>query len=200
MKSAVHILFCLVLVGILSGCSAKNVVVLLPDQDGKVGSIEVVNDKGSMAIDAAGDTIEVAGPNSAPTSAPPMSDEEFNRTFNAALAVEPRQPQSFLLYFQRGSNQLTDQSASLLPEILESVSAKDSRDISVIGHSDRVGSPEDNFALSTKRAEHIRDLLVEKGVDAALIAVSSHGEGNPLIPTPDEVDEPRNRRVEVVVK
>jgi outer membrane protein OmpA-like peptidoglycan-associated protein len=54
--------------------------------------------------------------------------------------------------------------------------------------------------LSTERARHVRDQLVEKGVDAELISVTSHGEDNPLIPTPDEVAEPKNRRVEVVVR
>ncbi|MFH1216661.1 MAG: OmpA family protein [Pseudomonadota bacterium] len=200
MKIAVHILFCLVLAVVFVGCSEKNVFVLLPDQDGKVGSIEVANNKGNMVINAQGDTVEVAGPDSAPKAVAPMGEEEFNTIFRGALGAEPRQPQSFLLYFKTGGSELTDQSAALFPEILESIRARDSRDISVIGHSDRAGSKEYNFALSTKRAEYVRDQLVEKGADASLIDVSSHGEGNPLIPTEDDVEEPRNRRVEVVIR
>ncbi len=38
------------------------------------------------------------------------------------------------------------------------------------------------------------------GVDPKGIRTTSHGEGNPLIPTKDNVAEPRNRRVEVIVR
>ena len=200
MKRAGRLLLCLVLASFLAGCAAKNVFVLLPDQDGKVGRIEVKNEQGSLAIAKPGDAISVAAANSAPKAAPAMGEKEINRAFKEALAVEPRQPLSFLLYFQSGESVLTEESATLLPAILEAIKTRESLDISVIGHSDRTGAKEYNMALSTKRAEYVRDLLVAKGVDSALIAVSSHGEGNPLIPTADGVEEPKNRRVEVVVR
>ena len=46
----------------------------------------------------------------------------------------------------------------------------------------------------------MRDLLVEAGLDVTLIAVTSAGEGELLIRTPDETPEPRNRRVEIAVR
>lgn len=200
MKHFVHILLFLVLSALIAGCCSRNLVVLLPDQDGKVGAIEVTNAKGSTTIAAPGETIAVASSGRAPETGRTMSEEEINRTFREALAAEPRQPETFLLYFRSASTRLTDQSAALLPEILAAIRDRESMDISVIGHSDRVGAREYNLALSMKRAEHVRDLLVEKGVDAGLIEVTSHGEGNPLVLTADNVDEPRNRRVEVVVR
>ena len=54
--------------------------------------------------------------------------------------------------------------------------------------------------LSLQRAILVRDYLVGEDVDASIIQVDSHGEGNPLFPTADEVPEPRNRRVEVLVR
>ena len=42
--------------------------------------------------------------------------------------------------------------------------------------------------------------LEKNGINQDYLEVTSHGEGNPLVPTPDGVDEPRNRRVEVVVR
>lgn len=198
--NGVSFLLYLVLTASVGGCASPNLFVLLPDQDGKVGKIEVVNDKGSMAIDAPGESITVPGADRAPEAAQVMSEKEINRTFKEALAAEPRQPQIFLLYFQSGSTLLTEQSTALIPEILAAIRDRESLDISVIGHSDRAGAREYNLALSTERAVSIRDLLVGKGVGAALITVSSHGEGNPLVPTADDVEEPRNRRVEVVVR
>jgi outer membrane protein OmpA-like peptidoglycan-associated protein len=200
MKGSVINVSCLLLLLMLAACSPqKNMFVLLPDQDGKVGSIEIVNDQGSLVVDKPGEGAVVAG-SGKPQAAPAMSEAEIKATFGAALAAEPLQPQSFLLYFKTDSFELTNGSAALLQPILEAINKTQSRDISVIGHTDRAGSKEYNFTLSTKRAESVRDLLVEKGVDPAIIRVSSHGEGNPLVPTADSVQEPKNRRVEVVIR
>jgi len=200
MKGAVIIVPCLVMLLMLTACSPqKNIFVLLPDQDGNVGSIEVTNDKGSSVVDKPGESVTVAG-NSKPQAAPAMNMEQIRATFGEALAAEPLQPLSFLLYFKTDSFKLTNDSAALLQPILDAINKTQSRDISVIGHADRAGSKEYNLTLSTKRAQTVRDLLVEKGVDATIIQVSSHGEGNPLVPTADNVKEPRNRRVEVIIR
>ena len=47
---------------------------------------------------------------------------------------------------------------------------------------------------------HIQNLLEEQGIDPTFILTTSHGEGNPLVPTADNVLEPRNRRVEVIIR
>lgn len=70
----------------------------------------------------------------------------------------------------------------------------------MIGHTDRSGAKEFNMALSRRRAQRVRDLLVAEGIAPAAIRLAFHGEGNPLIPTADNVPEPRNRRVEVIVR
>ncbi|MEW6521605.1 MAG: OmpA family protein [Thermodesulfobacteriota bacterium] len=201
MKGVVIHALCLMLLLMLTACSSqKNMFVLLPDQDGNVGSIEVTNEQGSQVADQAGEAVAVAGRNGKPQAAPPMSEEEIRATFGAALAVEPSPPKSFLLYFKTDSYDLTNGSAALMQPILDTIHETESQDISVIGHTDTAGSAEHNFTLSTKRAEHVRDLLVERGVDPAIIKVSSHGEGNLLVPTADNVKEPLNRRVEVIIR
>ena len=70
----------------------------------------------------------------------------------------------------------------------------------VIGHTDRVGTLTRNDALSLQRAARMRDELVKAGVDPAKIRVEGRGEREPLVPTPDEVAEPRNRRVEINIR
>ena len=57
-----------------------------------------------------------------------------------------------------------------------------------------------NDDLSLQRAERVRELLAKSGIDAGKITVSARGEREPLIPTADDVPEPRNRRVEVNVR
>ena len=62
------------------------------------------------------------------------------------------------------------------------------------------GTTTANFELGMKRATAVRDLLVQAGLESAAIAITSHGEGELLIPTADDVPEPRNRRVEISVR
>ena len=73
-------------------------------------------------------------------------------------------------------------------------------DISVVGHTDTVGEKEYNYALSLKRAKAVASILHEKGVDPSILDITSHGKDNPLVPTGDQVSEPRNRRVEITVR
>ena len=75
-----------------------------------------------------------------------------------------------------------------------------SKNVVVIGHTDSVGSAEYNRTLSLRRARAVAAALVAKGVDRENIEVTYYGKGNPLIPTPDGVSEPQNRRVEVTVR
>ena len=69
-----------------------------------------------------------------------------------------------------------------------------------MGHSDTLGDKAYNLALSMRRAMAVQKLLVEKGIDEAFIDTTSHGEENPLVKTADNVGNPKNRRVEVVVR
>jgi outer membrane protein OmpA-like peptidoglycan-associated protein len=70
----------------------------------------------------------------------------------------------------------------------------------VVGHTDTTGPSATNVLLGLRRAGIIRRLLVEAGLDATLIEMASHGQADPLVPTADEVAEPRNRRVDITVR
>src|SRR4030067_856239 len=54
-----------------------------------------------------------------------------------------------------------------------------------------------NFRPPLKRARAVAALLAEGGVAPSILSITSHGEDNPLVPTGNEVPEPRNRRVGV---
>jgi outer membrane protein OmpA-like peptidoglycan-associated protein len=63
-----------------------------------------------------------------------------------------------------------------------------------------MGTAASNIELGLRRANAIRSVLIDAGVDAALIEATSHGEADLLVKTTDEVPEPRNRRVNITVK
>jgi outer membrane protein OmpA-like peptidoglycan-associated protein len=69
----------------------------------------------------------------------------------------------------------------------------------VEGHTDTVGPEVMNQILSERRAAAVRDFLVQRhSVAAGRIEAVGLGEAQLLVATPDEVAEPRNRRVQVV--
>jgi outer membrane protein OmpA-like peptidoglycan-associated protein len=68
----------------------------------------------------------------------------------------------------------------------------------IIGHTDSVGSAESNLELSRKRARSIGGWFKAHGV-AMAIAYEGMGESAPLVKTADEVDEPKNRRVDYIL-
>ena len=66
-------------------------------------------------------------------------------------------------------------------------------DVSVTGHTDTTGDPDYNLRLSMARASQVRAYLIQKGVAPDHLSLAYHGKGNPLVPTGDNVDEPRTR-------
>jgi outer membrane protein OmpA-like peptidoglycan-associated protein len=67
------------------------------------------------------------------------------------------------------------------------------------GHTDTVGTPEQNKALSQARADKVAAFLESQfGVTADRLEPVGLGEDGLLVPTPDQTAEPRNRRVHVV--
>jgi outer membrane protein OmpA-like peptidoglycan-associated protein len=182
------------------GCATgKTVVVLLPDPDGQVGEIEISNKDGTRNINQAGYAVSFTS-GKAPQPAVKMSENEIKRIFAKALVAEPAPPVRYILYFFWNSIELKPDSRVTIKEIITEIGKKASSDIEVIGHTDRCGADEFNMELSRIRAEKVRDLLVAANIAPAAIKVAFHGEGNPLIQTPDNVPEPRNRRVEVIVR
>ena len=115
-------------------------------------------------------------------------------------AARPARPEQFQLYFERGGTELTAESRALLPRILELARTRPAVDMSVIGHTDTQGAADVNERLALQRATAIAELLRQQGLSLAALVVESHGERNPLVPTGDNVEEPRNRRVEIFLR
>ncbi len=202
MKSIGIFLINACLIVFLIACSAppKTLFVLMPDPDGKTGQIEVQNRGGTQIIDRPGYVTEVVDEAVPPKPPRPMDPKEIQRVFGAALTAQPLPPVTYILYFRSGTTVLTDESEKRLPEIITIAIERKSSDISVVGHSDTVGTKQKNYQISFDRAGLIKEMLVSKGIDPRMIKTESHGEDNPLIKTPDEFPEPRNRRVEVTIR
>jgi outer membrane protein OmpA-like peptidoglycan-associated protein len=178
----------------------QDLVVLLPDpDDNTAGRVTVSNPEGTTELSGAWQGTHV-GIDRAPTPGAQMDQVAVERMFNGVLSTLPVTPRHFTLYFKSGSDELTDESRAQMPEILQSVKAHPHPDVIVVGHTDTVGTAENNVELGLKRAAIVRNLLVAAGLDASAVEATSHGESDLLVKTPDETDEPRNRRVEIDVQ
>ena len=178
----------------------QTVVVLLPDpEDGKVGAAVATNPSGSVDLTTARASTTVS-PNQPPAPVTVLTDADVNRLVGDVLSSLPAAPQHFILYFRFESDELTDESRALLPKVLAAVRQQPFPDVSVVGHTDTTGTSTGNFELGLRRANAIRARLIEAGVSASLVESTSDGEADPSIKTPDQVFEPRNRRVEITVR
>ena len=128
------------------------------------------------------------------------SEAEVRQLFGTTLESLPPAPWSFNLYFLPDSDELTPDSRAIVSALFSSIARRPSPEVVVIGHTDRVGTVEYNDRLSLQRAERASRELIRAGIPAARIRVEGRGEREPLIPTEDEVPEPRNRRVEISVR
>lgn len=173
-------------------------VILLPKADGSVGAVVVRQDGVEIVLDKAYASAVIEGPGQVRQLVKdPAAVKEM---FGVTLAALPPNPASFTLYFLKGKDELTGTSKKDVEKILVELTRRPAAEISVIGHTDTVGSIQFNDNLSLQRAKRVRQLLMDRGIPLDSIAIAGRGERELLIPTPDNVHEPRNRRVEISVR
>jgi OmpA-OmpF porin, OOP family len=175
-------------------------MVLLPNAEGQTGLMTVRTLGGSQTIDRAYLATEITSPDAAPSPPAEMSLETVQRVFGAALSALPDSAVHIILYFKEASSVLIPESTAIIPKIVSVIKQRQSSDISVVGHADRVGPESFNLNLSRERAESVQRLLTDAGIPDEHLNVHFYGEKVLLIPTSDGVAEPRNRRVEVVIR
>lgn len=173
-------------------------IVLLPGPDGKVGKVVVNAKGGERLLDSAYAGAEIA--TTGQIAAVTESEASVRTRFGAALDARPMRPVSFRVHFVSGRDELTADSQPTIAAMKKELTQRPAPEIAVIGHTDRVGGVEANDKLSLRRAEAVKQILMHEGVPATSIDAAGRGEREPLVPTADEVAEPRNRRVEIEVR
>jgi OOP family OmpA-OmpF porin len=108
---------------------------------------------------------------------------------------------SLTVQFATGSADLTPAARQVLDNLGKAIIDKSLTNyhFRVEGHTDTVGTKEGNQMLSEHRAQAVVDYLATNfHVDASRLQPVGMGEDGLLIRTPDQTNEPRNRRVQVV--
>jgi outer membrane protein OmpA-like peptidoglycan-associated protein len=173
----------------------RDEVVVLPSPDGHVGMVVVQRGSERYVLNQ-----PYAVSRSTESKVSTLSEQEVRASFSSELSALPGRPTKFLLYFISATDDLTDESQAELRKVLEELKLRPFPDIAVIGHTDTVGDHDANDVLSAQRAEKVKGFLVQIGIAPERVQVAGRGEREPLIPTADNIDEPRNRRVEINVR
>jgi outer membrane protein OmpA-like peptidoglycan-associated protein len=187
----------LAVAALVGACGSRGTVVLLPEKDGRQAAVAVKQGEREVVLEEpyAAAKLAPSGPGAYRSSA-----QEVEAQFGPALAAQPARPATFTLYFVEGRDEFTEDSKREVDRILAEVARRPVPDVLVVGHTDLVGTDPFNDALGLQRAEVVRAALVRLGVPSGDIRTVSRGKRQPAVPTADGVAEPRNRRVEIVVR
>ena len=176
----------------------EETVIVLPGENGKIGGVVVRRGTQEQVLDTAYAASHISS--DGVLQRKQVSPEQVEREFGKTLSALPLKPSTYILYFVTGSDELTDESKPKLDQVMAEIRKRPAPDILLIGHTDTVGSTDSNDVLSRQRAEKVRDILIRAGVKAEQIEVTGRGKRDLLVPTGDNVDELRNRGVEINVR
>ena len=122
----------------------------------------------------------------------------------APMAVPPLEPMPveeamYLVFFDWDSDKIGSGGLSVIDAVGNEVKGRldTLKRINVVGHTDTSGSAAYNRRLGMRRANAVRDALVERGIDPAIIRVESRGQDDLLVQTGANVREPANRRANI---
>jgi OmpA-OmpF porin, OOP family len=182
---------------LVGACASSGTVVLLPEKDGRPAAVSVKQGDKEVVLAEPYTAANATALGPRPYRSTP---EEVEARFGPALAAQPSRATSFTLYFVEGKDEFTEESKQVVDRILSEIARRTVPDVLVVGHTDAVGNDAFNDALGLQRAETVRSALIRLGVPANDVRAISRGKRELAVPTPDGVAEPRNRRVEIVVR
>jgi len=131
-----------------------------------------------------------------PELVPPPREEPM------ALPAEaqPMLPEEsmYLTFFDFDQHTLNAGAQSVLDAVRDEITRRGTVNvINVVGHTDSAGPRAYNDRLALRRANAVRDALIERGVDPGMIRVEGRGQNDLLVQTADGVREPANRRAQI---
>ncbi len=112
-------------------------------------------------------------------------------------AAAPALVQPLVLHFDFNKADITASTMQTLYDAAPALKAAKPAVIRIHGFTDTVGGKPFNKSLSQRRAQAVADQLKKLGIEAATVEVAGFGKEKLVVPTKNNVKEPRNRRVEV---
>ncbi|MHB1247004.1 MAG: OmpA family protein [Sulfuriferula sp.] len=183
----------------LAGCTAGTTFILMPDETGKVGAITVKTSSDFRVINQAYNPVRIREGSTKITSTHAQSEAQVKEEYARLINAQPSPPASFVIHFAPESSALSEKSLASLPRIIASIKARMPAEVTIIGHTDTTGPDSLNNRLAYKRAKVVEKALKDSLPAGSTLSIESYGSKTLLIPTPPNVDEPRNRAVEILI-
>ena len=184
----------------LAACAPQRqaLFVVLPNPDGSAGQITVDDGQNKIVLDHAYAASEVKKGAAANVD---VDSGQVQQIFGTALDAQPIPPKRFVLLFENNTDVMTlDSFRDDYRRVRDDIKSRPVYQVEVIGHTDTVGSQDYNQQLSLKRAAAIRDRLAKEGVDRNSISIAGRGKLDLAVATADQVPDPKNRRVVIIVR
>ncbi len=100
--------------------------------------------------------------------------------------------------FASGKSDITPESAVILGSALKTLQTYSDIVVEIRGYTDNVGRKASNIKLSQKRADSVRNWLIDNGVDQTRISAVGFGPDNAIVPNDSPDNRRKNRRIEFV--
>lgn len=101
-----------------------------------------------------------------------------------------------IVEFESGSANLTSLGLGILDDMAGVIQSVGDKPVIIIGHTDNVGNPASNLALSNERAEAVKQYLIGRNIDAARLSTAGKGDADPIASNDTSEGRTRNRRIE----
>lgn len=98
--------------------------------------------------------------------------------------------------FETNKADITPESMQVLRGALKTLTTYPEIHVEISGHTDNVGSKKSNTKLSQKRADSVRNWLIERGIDPTRIIAKGYGPDQPIVPNDSPENKRKNRRIE----
>lgn len=103
------------------------------------------------------------------------------------------------IFFDFASSNLQNSSIPELDRVIRFMKDNITLTIEISGHTDNVGTYDDNIVLSQKRAEAVADYIIQKGISSDRIVAKGYGYSKPIESNSTPEGRQKNRRVEFKV-
>jgi outer membrane protein OmpA-like peptidoglycan-associated protein len=128
--------------------------------------------------------------------------ETTTREADSLMKLKASMPESLTIYFKFDDYKLKadPQYDNRIAEFKSWLDKYPTHKLSVVGHTDLVGTPEYNAELGLKRAQAVAKYLEEKGINPGRMDIGTAGAGQPAAGYITEEGRAKNRRTEITIK
>lgn len=132
---------------------------------------------------------------------PEPVEEEIKEVIPEPVVVAPVIASLPDIKFEVGTDKEVDNTHLTELELLaESLKANSDLNLRIIGHTCDIGTREVNMRVGLKRANVVKEQLMELGVNASQIVTETKAFDEPLVPNTSEENRAKNRRVEFILE